>query len=317
LIILIIPRLFQVTVANFREVMLGRHHHRDEPLHRRLVTDSSTNLIVYLTGHGGDGFLKFQDQTEITTSDVAQILLEMDALKRYHEILIISDTCQAFTIFPNGDSGSESEFLPNHRHQLGSVRGVYGIGSSLKDKNSYSHHHNRELGISVIDQYVYRFLQYMDGDGMNNSNGRQHNRWDDMHRISLKKVLVDSMKNMLRENVGFTDVGCERKIEKVPMSDFFLVRKSDVTFLTTNGNIEVTPSMVEEVEAETRRIMTSTGEVAAIMAAERKRKRKRWHQETDSPLPPPPQTKSLALSDPSFLSALTAFVVLVRYLCRD
>ena len=47
-----------VTVDNFLRVLLGE----SKPGHRQLDLDSDTNLLVYLTGHGGDSFFKFQDE---------------------------------------------------------------------------------------------------------------------------------------------------------------------------------------------------------------------------------------------------------------
>ena len=32
------------------------------PRSKRLLSDARSNVLVYLTGHGGDEFLKFQDQ---------------------------------------------------------------------------------------------------------------------------------------------------------------------------------------------------------------------------------------------------------------
>ena len=60
--------------------------------------DGGTNVLVYLTGHGGDNFFKFQDGEELMSNDVASIFSQMYELKRYNEILFIADTCQAFTM---------------------------------------------------------------------------------------------------------------------------------------------------------------------------------------------------------------------------
>lgn len=35
------------------------------------MTDSRSNIFVYMTGHGGDEFLKFQDNEEISAFDIA------------------------------------------------------------------------------------------------------------------------------------------------------------------------------------------------------------------------------------------------------
>jgi phosphatidylinositol glycan class K len=42
----------------------GRHH-EGVPRSKRLMTDERSNVLIYMTGHGGDEFLKFQDFEEI------------------------------------------------------------------------------------------------------------------------------------------------------------------------------------------------------------------------------------------------------------
>lgn len=44
------------------------------PVSKRLMTDSRSNVFVYMTGHGGDEFLKFQDNEEISAFDIADAL---------------------------------------------------------------------------------------------------------------------------------------------------------------------------------------------------------------------------------------------------
>ena len=76
----------------------------DTPLSKRLITDKDTNLLIYLTGspksydgigHGGDGFLKFQDAHEITAKELADVISHMYVHRRFKSILLIIDTCQA------------------------------------------------------------------------------------------------------------------------------------------------------------------------------------------------------------------------------
>lgn len=49
---------------------------------KRLLTDSRSNVFVYMTGHGGNEFLKFQDNEEISAFDVADALEQMWQKKR-------------------------------------------------------------------------------------------------------------------------------------------------------------------------------------------------------------------------------------------
>ena len=47
--------------------MLSGRHEPGEPSGRRLSGGVGANVLIYMTGHGGDEFLKFQDQFEITS----------------------------------------------------------------------------------------------------------------------------------------------------------------------------------------------------------------------------------------------------------
>ena len=49
---------------------------------------------VYLTGHGGNGFLKFQDREELTAGQLAAAV----ARARFRRLLLAVDTCQAASL---------------------------------------------------------------------------------------------------------------------------------------------------------------------------------------------------------------------------
>lgn len=73
---------FQVSVENFVRLLTGRVP-PDTPRSKRLLTDEGSNILIYLTGHGGDGFLKFQDSEEVTSQELADALEQMWQKKRY------------------------------------------------------------------------------------------------------------------------------------------------------------------------------------------------------------------------------------------
>lgn len=68
--------LFQVSVENFMRLMTGRVHPAT-PRSKRLLSDHQSNILIYLTGHGGDSFLKFQDSEELTNVDLADAIETM------------------------------------------------------------------------------------------------------------------------------------------------------------------------------------------------------------------------------------------------
>ena len=60
----------------------------DTPRSRRLNTDSKSNILFYLTGHGGENFLKFQDDEEINAFELADAFEQMNQKKRYNSTSI-------------------------------------------------------------------------------------------------------------------------------------------------------------------------------------------------------------------------------------
>ncbi|OLQ10019.1 GPI-anchor transamidase [Symbiodinium microadriaticum] len=110
----------------------------------RLLTG---NIFIFITGHSGEEFIKFQDWEELTSNDIADAFKQMQQ-RRYKQIFWVSDTCQAATlqnqpfyspgILAYGSSGKKAsvEFLPSD---------IFGLSDSRE--NSYSHHIDHELGV--------------------------------------------------------------------------------------------------------------------------------------------------------------------------
>jgi len=187
--------------------------------------DENTNLFLYLTGHGGDTFFKFRDYEEITTQDLIHTFADIHLFQRFHEVLFVTDTCQAYTLSPNynpsfqkGETSSSSSQQGDEQQSI--IPNIYSIASSLKGQYSYSHHSDGTVGVSVVDRYSYEFVQFMN----------QRSRWKNMHSISLKRAFVDSMypsyqSSIIESDVGWDDVGCKRKLNQVPLSDFLVMRQ--------------------------------------------------------------------------------------------
>ena len=47
-----------------------------------LNTDENSNILIYMTGHGGANFLKFRDNEEISSHDLADAFNQMWEKKR-------------------------------------------------------------------------------------------------------------------------------------------------------------------------------------------------------------------------------------------
>lgn len=137
-------RGYEVTVENFIRLLTDRVG-ADMPRSKRLLTDDRSNILVYMTGHGGNEFLKFQDSEEISAFDLADAFAQMWEKKRYHEMLFMIDTCQANTMYTKF-------YSPN----------IIATGSSEIDESSYSHHADNDVGVAVIDRYTYYNLDFLE-----------------------------------------------------------------------------------------------------------------------------------------------------------
>jgi len=180
----------EVTVENFLRLLTGRH---DSSVARskRLLTDERSNLLVYLTGHGGDEFLKFNDQEEMSSFDLADALEQMHLQHRYNELLFIADTCQAATL---------------HR-QLHSPH-IAAIGSSRLGENSYSHHVDGDVGISVIDRFTYYTLDFFERHA-----GKSH--------ATLADLFSSYDPSQLLSHADWRTDLFSRPLDKVLLTDFF------------------------------------------------------------------------------------------------
>jgi GPI-anchor transamidase subunit K len=112
-------RGYEVSVQNFLRILTGRHQ-ESVPRSKRLLSDEHSNILIYMTGHGGDEFLKFQDYEEVTSMDLADAFHQMEQQRRYNEILFVIETCQANTLYTRFYSS-----------------GILALGCSEKGENSY------------------------------------------------------------------------------------------------------------------------------------------------------------------------------------
>ena len=71
-------RTKSVTPELVRNLLTGRYD-ATTPKSKRLESNEHSNLFVYLTGHGGDEFLKFHDADELSAKELALTFAEMRA----------------------------------------------------------------------------------------------------------------------------------------------------------------------------------------------------------------------------------------------
>ncbi|KAJ4832836.1 hypothetical protein Tsubulata_001918 [Turnera subulata] len=183
-------RGYEVTVENFLRVLTGRHE-AAVPRSKRLLSDEGSHILLYMTGHGGDEFLKFQDSEELQSHDLADVVKQMKEKHRFKELLIMVDTCQAATLF-------------NQLHSPG----VLAIGSSMKGENSYSHHLDSDVGVSVVDRFTFYTLAFFE----------KLNMYDNASLSSLFNFY--DPKSLMSTAYYRTDL-YQQNLHKVPVTNFF------------------------------------------------------------------------------------------------
>ncbi|KAJ7598877.1 peptidase C13 family-domain-containing protein [Mycena floridula] len=183
-------RGYEVTVENFIRVLTGRVH-PSVPRSKRLLTDSRSNIFVYMSGHGGNEFLKFQDNEEISAFDIADAFEQMWQKKRYNEIFFMIDTCQANTMF-------SKFYSPN----------ILATGSSKLDESSLSYENDNEIGVAVIDAYTHYVLEYMEG-----INKTSH--------LTMADLFANYDVDKIRSTPGVRSDLFKRDLDKTLITDFF------------------------------------------------------------------------------------------------
>ncbi|KAH9659091.1 gpi-anchor transamidase [Citrus sinensis] len=102
---------------------------------------NAENFLRVLTGHHEAAVPRSK---RLLSDEGSHILLYMTG-HGFKELLIMVDTCQAATLFS----------------QLHSP-GVLAIGSSMKGENSYSHHLDSDVGVSVVDRFTFYTLAFFE-----------------------------------------------------------------------------------------------------------------------------------------------------------
>lgn len=183
-------RGYEVTVENFIRLLTDRWS-EDQPKSKRLLTDENSNIFIYMTGHGGDDFLKFQDAEEIASEDIADAFAQMYEKKRYNEIFFMIDTCQANTMF-------SKFYSPN----------ILAVGSSEFEESSYSHHSDVEIGVAVIDRFTYYTLEYLEQIEKNST-------------LTLQDLFDSYTFEKVHSHTGVRTDLFQRDVKDVLITDFF------------------------------------------------------------------------------------------------
>lgn len=183
-------RGYEVTVENFVRLLTDRWD-ANHPRLKRLLTDENSNIFIYLTGHGGNEFLKFQDAEEISAYDIANAFEQMYEKRRYNEILFMIDTCQANTMYKHF-------YLPN----------ILLVGSLAFDESLYLHHSDMDVGVAVIDRFTYYTLEFLE-------------RIERDLKVTMDKLFAEYTFENVHSNPGINTALFGRALNETLLTDFF------------------------------------------------------------------------------------------------
>ncbi|XP_024921949.1 GPI-anchor transamidase isoform X2 [Cynoglossus semilaevis] len=197
-------RGYEVTVENFLRVLTGRLP-PSTPRSKRLLSDDRSNILIYLTGHGGNGFLKFQDSEEISNVELADAFEQMWQKRRYNELLFIIDTCQGASMY-------ERFYSPN----------LMALASSQVGEDSLSHQPDVGIGVHLMDRYTFYLLEFLE-----DIHPASKTCMNDLFKVCPKSQCVSTPGH--RTDLFLRDPG------SVLVTDFFgSVRKVEITMDSIN-----------------------------------------------------------------------------------
>jgi glycosylphosphatidylinositol transamidase (GPIT) subunit GPI8 len=136
-----------VTGVTLMQTLLGQLP-PDAPGQLRFDSNSNSTVLVYVTGHSGDSFMKWHDVDFMSSRDFSYVAAAMHRLGRFGKLLWLVDTCKAETLMWG----------------VGLVPNAVAWASSSRESNSYSHsgHNSEEIGNALVDTWTYELAALLD-----------------------------------------------------------------------------------------------------------------------------------------------------------
>ena len=158
---------------------------------RQLKSDKNSRIVIIITSHGGENFIKVRNFLVVLTDEINRTLNEMYIKGKYKELVFVLDTCEGYTLY-------------NHVN----VPNIYFVASSLLGQKSSSHSYDDIIMGPTVDKF--HFLMY--------------NMLTDIHKNREYNVTVEQFFGEIKAKKKFleTDVTWDNKIErKMYIKDFF------------------------------------------------------------------------------------------------
>jgi phosphatidylinositol glycan class K len=176
-----------------------------------LGSGPNSNVLVFLTGHGGDRFLKFHDQSELMAADLGSAIEYMHRMKRFKDLLVILDTCQASTMYE--DTGDAARWI--------------GAASSKRDQSSYALNSDGVVGAYLVDEFTHHLVQYLEEVVGRNPSADP----------TFEQLLQYVSRRKMSSQVQSDDSKHPEGVRGVRVSDFFTSRDSRADFSVVDRDI--------------------------------------------------------------------------------
>eukprot|EP00884_Botryococcus_braunii_P018765 jgi/Botrbrau1/5572/Bobra.97_2s0003.1 len=156
-------------------------------------------LVVYLTGHGGNGFLKFKDREELTSEQLGKALAQRASSTQLSHVLLLIDTCQAASLF-----------------SAISIPSFLGLASSAIGESSYSHHMDPLLGVAEIDRFTFHLSEFLAS-------------LKPCTNASIGRLIEYLREKDLKSTLTIRAIGLPANLHAVPLNKFVVCPQSVVT----------------------------------------------------------------------------------------
>lgn len=198
-----------VTLKKHTMAFSGRYEQFDT-LNKRMDLEGVDNLLIYLTGHGGDLYMKVLYLEIMFARHFSDFFEELFAGGKIKKALVLSDTCSASTLF-NTTSGDD-------------VNAVL-FGSSEWDDYALSTGFDSYIGQPLKDRFSFAFVKLLD------------EIFKKDRKLSFEDFIAEFPKKKI-ESSSFFFNWMKKKKKDINMNDFLISKGTDVEVLEFEHDIE-------------------------------------------------------------------------------
>ena len=151
---------------------------------RQLKSDRNSKIIILITSHGGENFIKVRNFLVVLTDELNRTLNEMYIKGKYKELLFVLDTCEGYSLYDHVK-------VPN----------IYFISSSAVGQKASSYSFDENSMGPTVDKF--HFLLY--------------NSLKKIHENKVYNTTLDELFGDIKAKKKFleTDVTWDNKIDRV------------------------------------------------------------------------------------------------------